>query len=141
MATRSTIAIMNEDGSVRKIYCLWDGEPSHNGKILLEHYQDPEKIQQLMALGDISSLGAKVDGGIGHSFYNPLEGQTVSYNRDRGGTGSDAVVYPTIKKYHASNNMDGEYYHYLFKGGSWVFRSGDSTSNRMSLLKPKHCKN
>ena len=60
MSTRSHIGIWNEDGSLDVIYCHWDGYPSYNGAVLLRHYQDPEKIRELIALGDISSLAESV---------------------------------------------------------------------------------
>ena len=66
MATRSTIALEYADGTVDQIYCHWDGYLENNGKILVEHYMDPFKVQQLMALGDISSLGPNI--GEKHSF-------------------------------------------------------------------------
>ena len=40
MATRSNIGIVNEDDSITAIYCHWDGYPEHNGKILLNHYNN-----------------------------------------------------------------------------------------------------
>ena len=57
MSTRSHIGIWNEDGSLDAIYCHWDGYPSYNGALLLHHYQDPEKIRELIALGDITARG------------------------------------------------------------------------------------
>lgn len=85
MATRSYIGIQNEDGSVRSIYCHWDGYPSHNGKILQEHYSDKEKLNELIDLGSISILAAKVkpDEGQSHSFDYPAEDVVVAYHRDR----------------------------------------------------------
>ena len=54
MGTRSRIAVMH--GPVAKsVYCHWDGYLEHNGAILLEHY-DSSKANQLVALGDLSSL-------------------------------------------------------------------------------------
>ena len=44
MGTRSTIGLEYPDGTVRGIYCHWDGYPDNNGKILVEHYTTPEKI-------------------------------------------------------------------------------------------------
>ena len=49
MATRSKIAIEDQDGTVRSIYCHWDGYPSHHGPILLEHYTTQEKVESLIA--------------------------------------------------------------------------------------------
>lgn len=60
MSTRSHTGIWNEDGSLDVIYCHWDGYPSYNGALLLHHYQDPEKIPELIALGDISLLAESV---------------------------------------------------------------------------------
>lgn len=59
MATRSTIGIRHEDGSVTKIYCHWDGYIEHNGGILQKYYNTAEKIEPLMALGNLSYLGPK----------------------------------------------------------------------------------
>lgn len=59
MATRSTIGIRHEDGSVTKIYCHWDGYIEHNGGILQKYYNTAEKIEPLLALGNLSVLGPK----------------------------------------------------------------------------------
>ena len=68
MSTRSAIAIQEtKNGLVRHIYCHFDGYPEHNGKILNEHYRDPSKVKELLALGDMSALGETIDSSI---FYN-----------------------------------------------------------------------
>lgn len=41
MSTRSTIAIENANGTIKKVYCHFDGYISHNGKILAEQYSNP----------------------------------------------------------------------------------------------------
>ena len=46
MATRSTIAMKTPEGKIRAIYCHWDGYPEHNGKMLLDNYQDAAKNGQ-----------------------------------------------------------------------------------------------
>ena len=61
MATRSRIAIENQDGTVLSIYCHWDGYPSHHGPILLENYTTQEKVESLIALGSISSLAPETE--------------------------------------------------------------------------------
>jgi hypothetical protein len=58
MATRSRIAVKQQDGTIKSIYCHWDGYPLHNGAILLEHYTR-EKADMLMEVGDIRVLDAK----------------------------------------------------------------------------------
>jgi len=54
MGTRSRIGVMHGD-NVKSVYCHWDGYLEHNGVILQEHY-DSAKANQLVALGDLSSL-------------------------------------------------------------------------------------
>jgi hypothetical protein len=67
MATRSRIAIETQDGII-SIYCHWDGHIETNGKILFENY-DREKTEQLIALGNISSLGTLLEPTITHLKY------------------------------------------------------------------------
>jgi len=71
MATRSRIAIENQDRTVTSIYCHFDGYLSHNGEILQNHYSDRSKVYELIALGDISVLENDTD-------------ETIAYHRDRG---------------------------------------------------------
>lgn len=87
MATRSTIH--KYDGkTLTSIYCHWDGYPSNNGKILLEHYKEENKIDELLSLGDLSILGEKVSTTKPHTFDNPQNDVCVFYGRDRGETGT-----------------------------------------------------
>ena len=93
MGTRSRIAVMH--GEVCKsIYCHWDGYLEHNGAILQEHY-DSAKANQLVALGDLSSLRPEI--GVKHPFscldaeagsdYEERYGDMCTfYDRDRGET-------------------------------------------------------
>jgi hypothetical protein len=71
MATRSRIAIENQDGSVTSIYCHWDGHINSNGVILNDNYNTTDKVNELIALGDLSSLDVTID-------------RTVAYARDNG---------------------------------------------------------
>jgi hypothetical protein len=83
MATRSRIGVELEDGTVKSVYCHWDGYVSNNGKTLLECY-DRVKTLALVELGDLSSLGEQVEPNGPHSFESPQGGVTVAYHRDRG---------------------------------------------------------
>jgi hypothetical protein len=56
MGTRSNIGIEYEDGSVKFVYCHWDGYPSNNGEILFNNYHTKNDVEALVALGSISSL-------------------------------------------------------------------------------------
>jgi hypothetical protein len=71
MATRSRIAIENQDGSVTSVYCHWDGHIYTNGVILNYHYNTKEKVEELIGLGYLSSLGITIE-------------ETDAFHRDRG---------------------------------------------------------
>ena len=120
MATRSRIAIEDQDGTVRSIYCHFDGYPEYNGVVLKENYQTQEKVEQLIALGSISSLKPLVappEGAI-HTFDNPLEDVTVAYYRDRGEELS-VKAHGNVQEFA---NSDIEEYGYVFTAaGEWLF--------------------
>ena len=89
MGTRSTIAIEQPDGKIQWVYCHWDGYPEHNGKILMEHYSDPEVLQRLINEGAMSTLNVEI--GYQHPFdtykteYEELcKNWCTFYHRDRG---------------------------------------------------------
>jgi hypothetical protein len=99
MATQAHIGIKNSDGSVEAVYCNSDGYPEFTGKILKEYYTAEEKVRELIALGDMSILGSRIEpikltaeqvkelGVVDpatHSFENPQRGVCIFYHRDRG---------------------------------------------------------
>lgn len=128
MATRSAIGIMHGD-VIKAVYCHWDGYIEHNGKILKEHYTDSVKVNRLISLGDISSLGSEI--GEEHAFswlesdmtseeYNAkYDNMTTFYGRDRG----EATSFSTFTEFekmatHFSNC--GCEYIYIFRDGEWL---------------------
>ena len=122
MGTRSTIAIQNANGTVTGIYCHWDGYIEHNGKILAENYTTEAKVRELIALGDLSSLGRTV-GYSRQNFDDPVKGTCVAYGRDRNETGVDAVTFDS----HAELvDQIGQEYDYLFATGQgWSVARGN----------------
>ena len=138
MATRSTIALLRDNGEVVKVYCHWDGYLENNGELLVKHYNTPEKIEALLAHGDISSLGKVV--GEKHPFdtYDKsklsaedlalaeraeAESWTLYYGRDRGETGTEPKVYADLGLYE--RNAQFEEYNYCFIFGTWYYTSYD----------------
>jgi hypothetical protein len=108
MSTRSRIAIENQDGTVDSIYCHFDGYLSGVGKTLFNHY-DQEKLEKLLELGDISSLGeSTID--------------TIAYHRDRG----EDLYFKTFKDvedlFENGFNSFEEYIYCLTKEGIWLVR-------------------
>jgi hypothetical protein len=107
MATRSRIAIENQDGTVTSIYCHWDGYIKSNGVILNNNYTTKDKVEELIALGDLSSLGETID-------------RTVSYHRDQG---DDLVQTPfsNVEELFEDGFRSGVEYIYCFtKDGFWL---------------------
>lgn len=125
MGTRSNIGIRNSDGSITALYCHWDGYPAHNGKILLEHYNDLDTVEDLMELGDLSSLRPVMnpEPGKPHTFDEQQEGVCVAYGRDRGEKGVESRLFKSLEQYNRNMNNSGAEYQYLFDNDKWLFRS------------------
>lgn len=115
MATRSLIARERKGhlniSAYDVIYCHWDGYPAGVGATLAAHYTTPDRVDALIALGDLSSLGAEL--GEQHPFdthhTNPAAATwCLAYGRDRGEHGTTARrAYPsTILDVAARHDAD-----------------------------------
>jgi hypothetical protein len=113
MATRSYIGVRNLDASVDYIYCHFDGYPDGVGATLITHYADMDKVNALLKLGDLSSLGEEI--GEQHDFDSPVKGWCRAYGRDRGESNVSAknIGYDELI---ADQNVD---YVYIFDGDYW----------------------
>ncbi len=107
MSTRSSIAVLKADGSVEAVYCHSDGYLSGVGKTLEEHFATQAKAEELVALGDLSSVMGGVE----------------AYARDRGEPYADTAPrkYSDISEYYARVGADiwDNGYRYIFIGGKW----------------------
>lgn len=150
MSTNSIIAKQYEDGTIKSIYCHWDGYYEYNGYLLNKYYPFDFKVEALLDLGDISSLGATLypspivekygfdyfaneefrkltekerDGYVSEGYLNLY---TTSYVRDRGEDApankhdSFADFLEYLKK------EDFVKYVYLFKDGEWYAWEGET---------------
>ena len=159
MGTRSMIAIQNPySKDVRAVYCHWDGYLEHNGSILQKHYASSSKVNNLIALGDISSLRPEI--GDKHAFsklevpmdgdaYDKLYGNmTTFYTRDRG-EDTPFKVFPTLAK--ACDHYTWSEYFYCFKyskaddyqSGEWHYKKAGERWKKLApaiaKLDPKEC--
>ena len=133
MATRSNIGIVNDNGSVTGIYCHWDGYPENNGKLLLKHYTDSERINGLMSLGSLSYLAENLySDKKAHSFRNPVDGVCVAYGRDRGEKNADSKSFTNISEFEKYANRTTADYQYLFNNGKWQYRNHNGTWNELT---------
>jgi hypothetical protein len=129
MATRSRIAIENQDGTVSSIYCHFDGYPENNGVILFENYKTQEKVESLISLGSLSSLHEEIEipEGVIHDFNNQVKGITVAYHRDRDEDLSIAE-HSSVEDFIRG---DIEIYGYIFTAaGEWLFVEGNTFASR-----------
>ena len=55
MSTRARIGLELKNGSVLSVYHHWDGYPEWLGRILNTHYNDRQKVEELIDGGDMSS--------------------------------------------------------------------------------------
>lgn len=124
MATRSTIAVEHADGTVSQVYCHWDGYLTHNGQILVDHYDTQKKAELLVFLGSMSSLRPKCipDPAKTHSSINPQDDVTTYYSRDNGEPFVKPSHYPTVDNY--KRNLQCEEYDYFFTEGQWEVSNG-----------------
>jgi hypothetical protein len=121
MATRSTIAIELQDGTIAQIYCHFDGYIEHNGSILEKHYQDQNKIHMLISLGNLSILGSEI--GKKQDFKNPTRGWCLAYGRDRGEQTVKARHFDSFVQYTLCAVF--EEYNYIFRDGHWLVARED----------------
>jgi hypothetical protein len=145
MGTRSRIAVMH--GPIAKsVYCHWDGYLEHNGAILQEHY-DSSKANQLVALGDLSSLRPEI--GEKHAFsrlevpmddeaYDKLYGNmTTFYGRDRGEQNVEWKVDHTFEDFLDRTRGCAAEFYYVMKDGVWYvgdIYGSTALSNRLTPL-------
>ena len=138
MGTRSRIGVMHGD-NVKSVYCHWDGYLQHNGAILQEHY-DSVKANQLVALGDLSSLKPEI--GIQHAFgYHGTEisaedyetqfgNMCTFYGRDRGEKGTEWKTHTNFVDFFAEVEGSWCEWYYIMRDGVWYVGNRYETDER-----------
>jgi hypothetical protein len=126
MATRSTIAIQLENGSIKQVYCHWDGYLSNNGKILVNHYKDSAKVLELINKGSISILAENINSSKDskHDFDEPQKDVCVFfYSRDREEE-LEIEEFKDLEDY--LNNTNFEEFNYIFKYNEWYYSENNN---------------
>ena len=113
MSTTSRIKIKRLDGSEKAIYCHWDGYVQHNGLYLQLCYDTPEKIEKLLELGNISSLGETLETTNAYARYR---GETIEFwdsEQEFNYTFDENKGVWIVEQYHYStivcNNINSNY--------------------------------
>jgi hypothetical protein len=122
MATRSNIAIVNEDKSISSIYCHWDGYPEYVGKVLRNHYTTADSVNELLKLGNLSNIGQNLFSE-GHTWAVPIEGVCLAYGRDRREKDQEAIVFEDLGEFEDSADNSWVDYQYLFENNKWSYRN------------------
>jgi len=120
MATRAIIAKLDDKG-VKAIYNHSDGYLEHAGRILNEHYRDENKVDELLAHGDVSiideNIGVKIDFNDYKTRY--ANKQCKFYMRDRGEKYKHAEqLKDETELIEFSSNCDVDFI-YMFAYGYW----------------------
>lgn len=132
MSIRSTITLSTKDG-YKSIYCHYDGYLAGVGTMLTKHYNTQEKVEELIALGSLSSLNKRIAPSADekHTWEKPVNDVTVAYHRDRG----ESLV---ISEYETLQELsrDPEDYNYLFENDNWyLLRFPSSMDESVAFVK------
>jgi hypothetical protein len=119
MATRSAIGIKLADTVILAVYCHWDGYLQGVGQTLVENYNTEENILDLLALGDISSLGKVI--------REKSPQSTTFYGRDLGEFEATSLIFKSEADFLEEYYNRGAEYCYLFQNNQWTFASYDDT--------------
>ena len=111
MSTRAIIGKRIDEDSYLSVYLHREGYADYVGVILQEHYETPEKVDQLISLGDMSSFGNSID-------------RCLFYNRD--GRESWERNKPKLRN---SQEICSEEWVYIWDGTQWL----GSESNSFNL--------
>ena len=122
MGTRSFIAKQIGDNQFLTIYCQLNGYPEHNGDLLVTHYNTPEKVDELLALGDLYYLKEFVtpDPDFPHCVDDAQPGVTIAYQRDEGCKDCEAKVM-TLEELYEFEEEWIEYAYIFSPKGKWFF--------------------
>lgn len=110
MSTNSSISITNTDGTIRSIYCHWDGGMWYGGvaQVLLEFYRTENEVNALIDQGNCSSLEGSIE-------------DSVFYHRDRG---EELEIYADVQE---------QEYDYMFRDGKWFVTCNETTNTEVEL--------
>jgi len=131
MGTRSRIGYELPDHSVVSVYCHWDGYVENNGRILVEHYQNRDDVQELIDGGSMSSLrtthlwvtaavrdedGKIVENPDGSWVMSPTRDAQPLYHTERG---EEVSVQHTSFDQFVSGDCCEEYSYLYDLNGNW----------------------
>lgn len=156
MSTPCRIGKRNEDGTISSIYCHFDGYVRGGvGEILALHYKDPAKVDELIGLGDLASLGwepvenpnawkdeanpmaarAAIFSGKYQEYHEAMHPRSMCDTyRSRKGEGNVSAKKSATLEDFATLSHTAWAYAYLFENGRWMTFKGDSLVPVVKIL-------
>ena len=123
MGTRACIGYRGENGKIAYVVCRFDGYLEHVGMLLVERYNNIEKVLELLRGGDIVSLREDLE-------------HTQRENPKNFKDPSDCEVKIAEGVCDYLLNRDGDY-KYIFDGGRWYVIDGLRKVDGMTpILRP-----
>ena len=121
MSTRCYIAKQIGEDLYRAICCHFNGYIEHCGAVLLDTYDTPEKVNELLSLGDIKCLGPKLYPAPDqpHGVDCRQEDVTTAYARDLGEEKIEAEVMTLGQLDHPAGEI--EYVYIFTRSEQWKF--------------------
>ena len=121
MGTRSLIARQIGPDAYRTIFCKLEGHLECQGAMLLEHFNTPEQVDEILDLGDLYLLQPRLhpEPGSIHNFLEPQEGVTVSYGRDLDDHVVPAQIHTWIKLEQECDMI--EFLYVFDQEGTWKY--------------------
>lgn len=112
MATRSIIGVELPNGTVKAVYCHWDGYPEGVGADLLSRgFSTTEEVEEFIDEGDRSTVDKS---------YAEMRGEDLP-----------PVTYSSVEKYFASGV--GEWRYLFTRGGEWIVKDMYANSEPQPL--------
>jgi hypothetical protein len=109
MATRSTISVVQEDNSVKSVYCHWDGYIIGGvGEALQTYFNTEEDANNVISEGSLSSINKDSF----ESYYSKRGEAKVS------------EYYGTLESF--LSNLEKQEFNYLFIDGEWKIIDSDN---------------
>jgi len=126
MSTRSRIGIIN-GSQVKSIYCHFDGGLAHNGCLLFLYYNSVEKIDELINLGNLSTIGKGASKNLGTIAYVRDGGEDELMNKHS----VDRLCIKELKQLAKIGLYD---YMYFFKTSNCRWYMWNENKNKLCLL-------
>jgi hypothetical protein len=132
------IGKQEQDGTIRAIYCHYDGYPEGVGQTLANYYTAEAKVDALLNLGNLSVLSNEI--GEQQDFNNREtrnENWCLAYGRDRGELNQGAQVFDYTGAYLEYARNSWAEFAYIFTPNGWAYwnlRTTEPTRLQPSLM-------